>query len=259
MIEFDKLVRIVSRLRDRDNGCPWDIKQTSQSLVANFIEELYEAVEAIEYHDYKHLKEELGDLLLHIVMQAQIATEEDNFDIKDVINSISEKLIRRHPHVFDENAAKKDAAAVKQNWELLKQEEKKQTRESILDGIPHSMPALIVAQRIQEKAATVGFDWDNIQLVFDKLSEELEEFKHAYQNKDQQSMYAEMGDVLFSLVNLARVLDLDAESALRATIKKFEQRFKQIERYHKENDIDIRKSSLEMMDEIWNIAKENEV
>lgn len=203
MTEFVKLVRIVRRLRDKKNGCPWDIKQTSQSLVANFIEELYEAVEAIECHDYEHLKEELGDLMLHIVMQAQIAAEEDEFDIEDVINSISEKLIRRHPHVFGKNEAKKDAASVKQNWELLKQEEKKHTRESVLDGIPHSMPALIVAQRIQEKAATVGFDWDNVQQVFDKLSEELEEFKHAYQSKDQQSMYAEMGDVLFSLVNLA--------------------------------------------------------
>lgn len=254
---FDRLVKIIARLRDPQQGCPWDLKQTHLSLVPNFIEELYEAVEAIEKEDYNHLCEELGDLLLHILMQVRIAEEKDRFTLEDVLLRISEKLTRRHPHIFG-NIKAQDAASVKTNWEKIKLEEKKHVRKSIIDGIPLSMPALIVAQRMQEKAASVGFDWDEVEPALNKLEEEIKEFRQALLADDAKSFQAEMGDMLFSLVNVSRKLEFDAETALRKTIDKFARRFRIIEEYHQNNKQNIQDSSLEQLDEIWEKAKKTE-
>ncbi len=257
MKEFDQLVDIVAQLRHPDDGCPWDIKQTAKSLMANFIEELYETIEAIENGDPTALQEELGDLMLHIVMQAQIAQEAGLFNIADSLTGISNKLVHRHPHVFGD-AIEKNAETVKQNWEIIKQKEKKKVRESVIDGVPINMPALIVAWRMQEKAASVGFDWPTSEPIINKIHEETDEFLAAVQNDNQAEMEEEMGDLLFSIVNLARHYRIDGEAALRLTIKKFSAQFRFLETQLKENKEDIYKASLERMDELWNLAKENE-
>lgn len=256
MKEFDKLIEIVERLRNPKDGCPWDRKQTHKSLIPNFIEELYEAVEAIENNDLQHLSEELGDLLLHIVMQTQIAVEKAEFDMQKVISKINRKLVNRHPHIFG-NHQVTDAAQVKKNWEQIKQKEKRHVRKSILDGIPKIMPALIIAQRIQEKAASVGFDWDDLAPAVAKVKEEFNEFEESYKKHDKKEMESELGDIIFAVVNIARKSEIDAESALKKTIKKFRNRFQQIEKYHKDKDLDIKESSLEELDEIWEASKKN--
>lgn len=258
MKEFDRLIEVVKQLRDPESGCPWDLKQTHKSLVPNFIEELYESIEAIENEDYTDLSEELGDLLLHIAMQVRIAEENQQFIWQDVLNKITDKLVRRHPHIFGDVKAN-DVGTIKVNWEKIKQQEKAKVRDSIIDGIPHSMPGLIVAQRMQEKAAAVGFDWPEVDQAVDKMNEELDEFSEAYHNNDKDSMEAEIGDLMFSLVNVSRKLGIDAETALRRTIKKFENRFKHIEKYHNEHDLDINQSTLEKMDEIWEMAKKEKL
>lgn len=257
MKEFDKLIEIIEKLRDKKNGCPWDVMQTHESLIPNFIEELYESIEAIENKDYLHLSEELGDLMLHIVMQVQIAREEDKFKMEDVIEKVNDKLIRRHPHIFGDGHAT-DANGVKMNWERIKLEEKKHSRTSAIDGIPQKMPALIVAQRMQEKAASVGFDWKEVAPAVDKLEEEVKEFQEAYANKDIEEMQNELGDMLFSIVNIARKSGFDTESALRRTIKKFESRFKKVENHFKNNGKNMLDTSLEQLDEIWEITKKSE-
>lgn len=257
MKEFNELVEVVARLRDPECGCPWDLKQTHASLVPNFIEELYECVEAIEANDQVHLSEELGDLLLHILMQARIAEEEGHFDMAQVCRKIADKLIRRHPHIFGDGHAT-DAKGVKLNWERIKQEEKKASRTSAIDGIPTAMPALIVAQRMQEKAASVGFDWPDIAPVFAKIEEEIGEFEEAYASGDREEMQKELGDVLFSIVNLSRKLDLDAESCLRSSITKFDRRFRAVEQHFQSQNISMHEQSLEELDEVWDRAKETE-
>jgi len=257
MKEFDKLVEVIAKLRDRENGCPWDLKQTHESLVPNFVEELYESIEAIENKDYTHLSEELGDLMLHIIMQTQIAKEAGEFQIEEVLNKINEKLIRRHPHVFADGHAT-DADGVKMNWERIKFEEKKKSRRSAIDGIPRAMPALIVAQRMQEKAASVGFDWPDVEPAVGKLKEEIHEFIDAFQQKDIEEMQNELGDMLFSIVNISRKLGFDTESALRRTIDKFDTRFRKVEKHYKKNDKNMLDASLEQLDEIWEIAKKDE-
>lgn len=257
MKEFDELIKIIARLRDQNGGCPWDLKQTHESLVPNFVEELYESIEAIENKNYGHLAEELGDLMLHIIMQAQIAKEAGEFSIQEVLNKINEKLIRRHPHVFADGYAI-DANGVKMNWERIKFEEKKKSRQSAIDGIPRAMPALIVAQRMQEKAASVGFDWLDVKPAVDKLEEEIHEFIDAFQKKDMEDMQNELGDMLFSIVNIARKLGFDTESALRRTIDKFDSRFRKVEEYYRKSDKNMLDASLEQLDEIWEIAKKDE-
>ena len=257
MNEFERLINIVEQLRNPKDGCSWDIKQTHRSLIPNFIEELYECIEAIENDDFEHLSEELGDLLLHIVMQAQIAKESDKFDIEKVLTKISDKLIRRHPHVF----SKKDSISseeVQKNWEKIKLDEKKETRNSVIDGIPRAMPNLIVAQRMQEKAASIGFDWKAIEPVFEKLEEELQEFEEAYRENDFEAIQDEMGDLLFTLVNVSRKLGFDAESALKRTINKFDRRFKIVEKHYQNNNENMHEKTLEQLDEIWDIAKQGE-
>lgn len=251
MSKFQSLVEIVASLRDPERGCPWDFKQTRESLVPNFIEELYEVVEAIEDKDYTALREELGDLMLHIVFQAQIASEEGNFDIEDVMSAICDKLVRRHPHVFGDVQVE-DAESVKMNWERIKKKEKKE-RKSVLDGIPRSLPALIQAQRIQEKAASVGFDWPELKQVMAKIEEEYEELHEALAAEDRAAIEEELGDYIFSIVNLARKLGIDAEAALKATTRKFYRRFRHVEAQYSEDK--IHEASLEELDFHWESAK----
>ncbi len=253
MKEFQKLVDIVAQLRDPVSGCPWDIKQTSESLVPNFIEELHEAVEAIEEGDSAALLEELGDLTLHIVFQAQIAREEGRFDMAEVLGKIVDKLVRRHPHVFGDLSLV-DADAVKMNWERLKKVEKTE-RISVLEGIPRALPGLIYAQRTQEKAASVGFDWPDIAPVLAKLDEEEAELHEALATEDINLIREELGDMLFTLVNLARKLHIDAEGALKETSRKFHKRFNYIEDHYRQNGADIHEASLEELDALWDLAK----
>lgn len=257
MKEFDKLVEVVTKLRDKENGCPWDLKQTHESLIPNFIEELYESVEAIENKDYGHLSEELGDLMMHIIMQVQIASEKDRFEMEEVLQKIKDKLIRRHPHIFGDGHAT-DAEGVKMNWERIKQEEKRHSRTSAIDGIPQNMPALIVAQRMQEKAASVGFDWPDVTPAIDKLVEEVHEFQEACKSKNIDDMKDELGDMLFSIINIARKSGFDSETALRGTIRKFENRFKKVENHFNSNGKNMLDANLEQLDEIWEITKKSE-
>ena len=245
---FSDLVEIVKILRKE---CPWDRKQTHKSIKDNLIEEAYEAVEAIDTEDFDELKKELGDVLLHVVFHSNMADEKDTFSIEDVIYSIQEKLIRRHPHVFGDEIAENDED-VAENWENIKLKEGK---ESILDGIPKQLPALIRAQRMQEKAANVGFDWPESQQVWEKLEEELYEFKEVLEQGDPQKSREEFGDLLFSLVNYGRFYDLNAEDSLRSTNKKFLKRFQYIEEQLNQQKKDISEVSLEEMDEHWNEAK----
>jgi XTP/dITP diphosphohydrolase len=245
---FSDLVEIVKIIR---NECPWDRKQTHESIKDNLIEEAYEAVEAIDTGDFDELKKELGDVLLHVVFHSNMANESDTFSIDDVIYSIQEKLIRRHPHVFGDDTAN-DEQQVAENWENIKLKEGK---ESILEGIPKPLPALIRAQRMQEKAANVGFDWPQAIQVLEKLEEELQEFKEVLEEGDQQKSHEEFGDLLFSLVNLGRFFDLNAEDSLRSTNRKFIRRFQYIEEQLRQKDKNISEASLEEMDNHWNSAK----
>ena len=213
---FTKLLNIVRQLRGPD-GCPWDKEQTHKSLLPYFLEEAYEVIEGVEAGDMNSLKEELGDVLLHVVFQADIAQKNSEFTIEDSLNHVNEKLVRRHPHVFGDKKA--DAAFhAKQNWESAKHKEKK--RKSRLDGVPKTLPALTRAQRLQEKASYTGFDWEKIEQVWGKINEEIQELKEAQSNGIKTRVEEEMGDVIFSIVNLARFLNVSAESALRKTNRK---------------------------------------
>lgn len=254
MQSFDKLVEIIERLRDPVSGCPWDLKQTPHTLIPNFIEELYEAVEAIEEEDYVSLNEELGDLMLHIVFQCQIANEEKRFDVDNVLHNINSKLMRRHPHVFGDVDVT-DADAVKMNWERMKKVEKTE-RVSVLEGIPRALPGLIYAQRTQEKAASVGFDWQDHKPVLEKLHEEIDELNEALELDDQNKIREEVGDLLFTIVNLARKLHIDSESVVKETTRKFTKRFQYIEEHYRNKSEDIHAASLEELDAIWEKAKD---
>lgn len=246
---FEDLVEIVKILRKE---CPWDRKQTHESIKDNLIEEAYEAVEAIDQQNFDELKKELGDLLLHVVFHSRMATETNTFSIEEVIYSIQEKLIRRHPHVFGEEVAE-DEQQVAENWENIKLKEGKQ---SVLDGIPNHLPALIKAQRMQEKASNVGFDWPETEQVWEKLEEELQELRESMESGNQQERRDEFGDFLFSLVNIGRFLDLNAEDSLRLTNRKFDSRFKYIEEQVTKSDKKLSDLSLEQMEEYWQQAKQ---
>ena len=250
--ELARLISKVKKLRAPD-GCDWDNIQTSKSLTPYLLEEVYEVIEAIETEDINLLKEELGDLLLHIIFQAEIANEENSFQLSDSISHISDKLVARHPHIFNDSD---DKSYKKGNWELSKQSEKK--RKYILEGVPINLPALTRARRIQEKAASVGFDWDNVDQIFDKVHEEIDELKEAIKKKDDKNTFEEIGDSIFSIVNIARFLDYDSESALKSTIRKFENRFNQIEDHLKSKGKSFKESSLVELDEIWNKIKKEE-
>jgi tetrapyrrole methylase family protein / MazG family protein len=256
MKEFDELVKIVADLRDPQKGCPWDKIQTHISLVPNFIEELYESIEAIEENNMSDLKEELGDLMLHIVMQCRIAEEEGAFVMAQALQGINEKIIRRHPHIFGK-AEVSDSTEVKLNWEQIKLKEKK-LRKSAIEGVPRAMPKLIVAQRMQEKAAAVGFDWDNHTQVFDKLEEEIKELQEAIADGNINMIEEEVGNLIFTVVNLSRKLGIDSETALSMANQKFERRFKKVEEIFRNNKKEMHDSNLEQLDEIWETIKNTE-
>ena len=251
--KFEELVKIVQHLRAPD-GCPWDREQTNASLLPYFLEEAYEMIESVDNENWSELKEEVGDLLLHAVLQAVIAAENDHFTIEGSIKNINEKLVRRHPHVFGDAQADTTFHA-KQNWEAAKHEEK--NRKSRLDGVPVTLPALIRAQRLQQKASYAGFDWDKVEEVWAKIHEEIQELKEAQSNNSKKHVEEEIGDVLFAVVNLARFLDIPAEDALRKTNKKFTTRFAQVEEELKKRGKNVEDSSLEEMDEIWNTVKKH--
>lgn len=249
-----QLLDIVEQLR-APQGCPWDRKQTAQSLIPYLLEETYEVIESIEASDQQGLQEELGDLLLHVLFQSQLAQEQGIFTLDDSIRAISNKLIRRHPHVFG-NLVHNDTTAINQHWETAKQREK--GRDSLLDGVPNTLPALTRSQRIQAKAASVGFDWRTISPVWDKIQEELAELQQACESQQAEAIEEEFGDLLFSLVNLGRFLNLDSEGTLRRSIAKFERRFHTIEAELKRRGQPIEKTSLEEMDEIWNQIRQQD-
>jgi len=240
---LEDLISIVKKLRSPD-GCDWDKKQTHESLIPYFLEESHEVVEAIQSQDYESLKEELGDLFLHLIFQIDLAEEKNRFFLKDVLDGINTKLITRHPHIFYD---KDDPRWKEGNWEESKQKEKK--RDSILDGVPTSLPALLRSRRIQEKAANVGFDWEKMDQVLLKVDEEIAELKEAI--TDNKGITEELGDVLFTVVNLSRHLDINPEQALNESTNKFIKRFKKIEKDLKDKKIDIKKLSLEELDALW--------
>ena len=249
---FVDLVNIVEKLRSPE-GCPWDKEQTHESLLPYFLEEAYEVIESVELKDWETLKEELGDVLLHILLQAKIADETNKFNISDSLEGINNKLVNRHPHVFGDDNIDASVEA-KQNWEDIKHVEKK--RKSRLDGVPNKLPALVRAQRLQEKASYAGFDWDNIEDAWEKLNEELNELKSAQEKRDIENIKEEIGDVLFSVVNLSRFFDIPAEDMLRKTNRKFITRFQTIERELKEKGKKLENSNLEEMEKIWEKSKE---
>ena len=251
---FSRLVQIMDELREK---CPWDRKQTIQSLRHLTIEELYELTDSITEENWQGIKEELGDLLLHIVFYARIGKEKNEFTLDEVINGICEKLIKRHPHIYpdpDNQVTVNSEEDVKQNWEKIKLREGKT---SVLSGVPKSLPALVKAIRLQEKSKQVGFEWDNTQQVWLKLEEEINELKEAIKTNDQNNIEDEMGDVLFSLVNLARFLRVDAENALERTNKKFTNRFLQMEIEAARENKFLHDMNLEQMDALWNKVKQN--
>jgi len=245
---FDRLLTIMDELREQ---CPWDKKQTMESLRHLTIEETYELGDAILDNDLEEVKKEVGDLLLHLVFYAKIGSETNTFDIADVCNSICEKLIYRHPHIYGDVKVK-DEAEVKRNWEKLKLKEGKT---SVLEGVPKSLPALVKANRIQDKVAGVGFDWEQPAQVWEKVEEELHEFKVEVAKNDRDAMESEFGDVLFSLVNYARFLNINPENALERTNKKFSKRFQYLETKAKALNKDLKDMTLAEMDVFWEEAK----
>ncbi len=254
--KFTDFIGIVKRLRKE---CPWDREQTNDSIKSNTIEEAYEVVEAIDNKNYEELKKELGDLLLHVVFHTQIAEEQNYFKIDDVIDSIRSKLIRRHPHVFGETKVS-DSDEVKKNWEEIKLSE---GRESVLDGVPFNLPSLQRANRLQEKAAKVGFDWENKEDVWKKVIEEIQEMHEIEKIKSQSDksteindkLENEVGDVFFAMVNYSRFLGINPEDALRKTNQKFIKRFNYVQNKVKESGKAITESNLEEMDRYWNESK----
>lgn len=250
-VRFAEYIQIVRRLRKE---CPWDREQTHQSIRHSLIEEAYEVVETIDHNDLQELKMELGDLMLHIALHSIMAEEESAFTIDNVLADSIEKLKRRHPHVFGDVKVA-DAHEVKQNWERIKMSE---GRESLMDGVPAELPALLRAHRLQEKAAKVGFDWKHKDDVWNKVKEEINEVHNAEKSDSHDEIEEEFGDLLFALTNYARFLNINSENALRKATKKFAKRFQHIEQELKRQGKKIEHSSLEEMDAIWNEGKKNE-
>lgn len=248
---FERLLDIMDELREK---CPWDRKQTFETLRHLTIEETYELADAIIENDTDEIKKEVGDLLLHIVFYAKIGSEENAFDIKTVIDSLNEKLIRRHPHIYGDEKVE-NSEQVKENWEQIKL---KEGIKSTLSGVPKTLPALVKAYRIQDKARGVGFDWDNSQQVWEKVEEEIEELKEELRNNNKEKIEQEFGDTLFALINYARFIDVNPETALERTNKKFINRFQFIEEKALQQGRSLKDMTLEEMDKIWNEAKTQE-
>src|SRR5438045_974209 len=250
---FDELVQLMTTLRG-PNGCPWDRKQTLPSLKPFIIEESYEVVDAIDRDDRLDLCEELGDFLLQAVFIAELTREEGTFDIYDSITAIHDKLVHRHPHVFGDVEAR-DAEQVLVNWEKLKSEERKKENKGVLSGVPAALPALLKASRLTEKAARVGFDWRGTEEVFHKLDEEIAELHEAIAGGDQTNMHDEIGDLLFTIANIARKLDVNPEEALQSTNRKFTRRFESMESRVHAAGRNLDQLTLEEMDALWDEAK----
>tara|TARA_B100001778_G_C18580496_1_gene627161 strand:- start:739 stop:1539 length:801 start_codon:yes stop_codon:yes gene_type:complete len=248
LIAFDRLINIMDELREK---CPWDKKQTMESLRYLTIEELYELSDAILDGNMDEIKKELGDILLHIVFYAKIASEKNKFNITDVINGICEKLIYRHPHIYGDKKVN-DEFEVKRNWEKLKMKEGKN---SVLEGVPNSLPAIVKSYRIQEKVRGIGFDWDNTDQVWGKVKEEIIELKEEVKNGDLDKIESEFGDVLFALINYSRFIGINPENALEKTNKRFINRFQIMERLIKSKNLDLSEMKLKEMDEFWEKAK----
>jgi XTP/dITP diphosphohydrolase len=251
---FAKLLDIMDELREK---CPWDRKQTFDSLRNNTIEETYELVDAIMKKDPNEIRKELGDLLLHIVFYAKIGSETGDFNITDVINGICDKLIYRHPHVFGNVDVNNDSNEVVKNWEQLKLKEKDGNK-TVLSGVPAALPALIKANRIQEKVSAVGFDWDNRNQVWEKVVEEYNEVMNEIENKNMEHLEQEFGDLIFAIVNAARLYDIDPETALERTNKKFIRRFEYLEQKTINQGRSLKTMTLDEMNEIWEEAKKTD-
>ena len=260
-VQIEHLLGIVRRLRDPDQGCPWDVGQTFQSIVPHTIEEAYELADAIESNDFDQIREEAGDVLFQVLFYAQMADEKQHFNFADVVDGLSEKLIRRHPHVFSRNSTAQQetpiaVSDVSDSWEKIKRTERQRKQQSgILDDIPVSLPALTRAQKIQKRASRVGFDWADVADVFEKLEEEICELKEALVEGEKAAIESELGDVLFCVVNLARHLDFDAETAMRGATRKFEGRFRLMEEQAIASGSRLEDESVSTLEARWQTAK----
>jgi nucleoside triphosphate diphosphatase len=258
--DIDDLLYLMARLRDPHGGCPWDLKQSYASIAPSTLEEAYEVVDTIERGDLDHLKEELGDLLFQVIFYSQLAREEERFDFSEVVSGLVAKLVRRHPHVFPDGTLEsrvaqqeQPAAQVKQRWETIKQQERSaKGAAGLLDDVPLNLPALSRAAKLQKRAATVGFNWEQVEGPIAKVREELEEVEQALAEGDAEAVAEELGDLLFAAVNISRFLKVDPEAALRAGNRKFEQRFRYIEVH---SDKPLANLSLEDMEALWQEAK----
>ncbi len=251
---------IVAQLRHPETGCPWDLKQNFQTMIPHLLEESYEVVEAIEQQDMPNLREELGDLLLQVVFLSQLATEQQLFTFDDVVNDVAAKLIRRHPHVFGEEKAKNEEEAL-QHWQAMKQQEHKKAQcTSILDNIPQAFTALMRADKLQKRCASVGFDWQTIEPVFDKVAEELQEVQQEVtsESPNSQAIQSEIGDLFFAVANLSRQLGFRSEETLRLANQKFERRFRKVEEKLQTQGKMLQESSLAEMDLLWDEVKKEE-
>ena len=251
LLKFEKLVELVKKLRSPD-GCDWDKVQTRNSLIPYFIEEVYELIESIDKKDSINIREELGDVLLHVIFQSQIASEKSDFDINDVIHDINEKLIDRHPHVFEKSVLLNDKIS-NELWE--EQKYKKKGRKSRLDGIPKILPSIISSQRIQNKASSLGFDFEDISQVWEKLNEEISEVKFAQKENNFKKIEGELGDLLFTVINLCRFFDVSAENALRKSNNKFIKRFQSLEKKVSNSDRAFKQYSQNELDGVWTEVK----
>jgi len=261
MSAIDRLLDVMSQLRDPESGCPWDQQQTFESLVPYTLEEAYEVADAIETQVPDDIRDELGDLLFQVVFYAQIAKEQQWFDFEQIADTIAEKLIRRHPHVFADEKVD-SVAAQTEAWEEHKRHERESKQRdktpSALEGVARALPALVRAQKLQRRAAKVGFDWDQIAAVYDKVQEEIIELQQAHQAKDKDKIEDELGDVLFAVVNLARFVDVDAETALRRSSQKFERRFHQVEHLVAEQNADMKAMTVFQLEQLWKVVKQHE-
>ena len=253
--ELEELLSTFRSLRDPDTGCAWDREQTFKSIASCAIEEAYEVADAIDREDFKSLKSELGDLFFQVVFHAEMANEKGIFNLKDVINELNEKLVRRHPHVFsNQNALSSEESLT--IWEDIKaQERKTQKLDSLMDDVPKNLPSLIRAKKLQKRASRVGFDWKDANKVIDKIEEELEELKIEHSKNNKDKLAEEVGDILFTIVNLTRHYDLDPEDIMRRSNLKFEQRFKAMEKYAEQNDLELKGMSVDQLENVWQKIK----
>lgn len=257
LTSFEKFVNTIKALRDPENGCPWDIKQNVDSLRNNLIEEAYECVEAINNKDIEHSKEELGDLMLVALMITYIHEQDKNFTLNETFQTVTEKLIRRHPHVFGGESKADTADEVIKQWDDIKENiEGRRKKDSIIDGIKDYLPPLTQAYKLQKKAAKIGFDWNNVLDIFNKLDEEKDELIEAIYSSDKEEIENEIGDLLFTVINISRYLKVEPGIALHKTISKFKKRFHHIEKEMKNRELALNKENIDLMEKLWNEAKD---